>query len=68
VLEVVVRDDGRGFADDFSIERSDSLGLSIVNRLVQSQLGGTIELGNGPAGGAVVRLVVPLEAPRPEEV
>jgi two-component sensor histidine kinase len=68
VLEVTVRDDGKGFAEDFSIERSDSLGLSIVTRLVQSQLGGTIELGNGPAGGALVRLVVPLEAPRPEEV
>jgi len=67
VLEVVVRDDGKGFPDGFSVERSDSLGLSIVTRLVQSQLGGTIELGNGAERGSLVRLVVPLQAPKADE-
>jgi two-component sensor histidine kinase len=60
-LEVVVQDNGRGLPDGFSIERSDSLGLSIVSRLVTTQLGGTIELSN--AGGAMVRLRVPLHPP-----
>ncbi len=67
VLEVAVRDDGKGFPEGFSVERSDSLGLSIVTRLVQSQLGGTIELGNGADRGSVVRLVVPLRAPKADE-
>src|SRR4051812_3056907 len=60
-LEVVVQDNGRGLPDGFSIERSDSLGLSIVTRLVTTQLGGTIELSN--AGGTIVRLRVPLTPP-----
>jgi two-component sensor histidine kinase len=58
-LEVTVSDNGRGLPEGFAIERSDSLGLSIVSRLVQSQLGGTISLETD--GGTVVRLVVPLE-------
>ncbi len=62
-LEVTVQDNGKGLPDGFSIERSDSLGLSIVSRLVTSQLGGTIELATAPEGGALVRLVVPLQAP-----
>jgi two-component sensor histidine kinase len=62
-LEVVVQDNGRGLPEGFTIEGSDSLGLSIVSRLVTTQLGGTIELSN--AGGAVVRLRVPIQAPQP---
>jgi two-component sensor histidine kinase len=60
-LEVVVRDNGKGLPEGFSIERSDSLGLQIVSRLVTTQLGGTIGMSND--GGAVVRLVVPISAP-----
>jgi two-component sensor histidine kinase len=67
-LDVIVRDDGRGLPPDFSIERSDSLGLSIVSRLVQSQLGGTIELVNADGGGTEVRLVVPLQPPATADV
>ncbi|MEA3076241.1 MAG: two-component system, sensor histidine kinase PdtaS [Actinomycetota bacterium] len=63
VLELTVIDDGKGLPDDFAIERSDSLGLSIVKLLVTTQLGGTIELSTSADGGTVVRCVVPLEAP-----
>lgn len=64
-LEVTVRDNGKGLPEGFSIERSDSLGLSIVSRLVQSQLAGTISLTDDH--GTVVRLVVPISAPKPDE-
>ncbi len=66
-LDVTVSDNGKGFPEGFSIERSDSLGLSIVSRFVTSQLGGTIELVSGPGGGATVRLDVPLDAPETTE-
>lgn len=59
-LEVTVRDNGKGLPAGFSIERSDSLGLSIVNRLVTAQLGGTMEMSTDC--GAMVRLVVPITA------
>lgn len=65
VIEVIVRDNGRGFPEGFAIERSDSLGLQIVSRLVTTQLGGTIEMSND--GGAVVRLVVPVTQPVTDE-
>ncbi len=60
-LEVVVRDNGSGFPPGFDLDRSRSLGLSIVRDLVRSQLGGTISIEND--GGAKVRLLVPLAAP-----
>jgi two-component sensor histidine kinase len=43
-LEVV--DDGSGLPEDFDIDASESLGLSIVRDLVRSQLDGTITMRN----------------------
>jgi two-component sensor histidine kinase len=63
-LWVTVRDDGSGLPDDFDIERTDSLGLSIVRDLVSSQLGGTITMEAVPAlegGGTRVLISVPVE-------
>ncbi|HEY1733039.1 MAG TPA: histidine kinase N-terminal domain-containing protein [Acidimicrobiales bacterium] len=63
-LWVTVRDDGSGLPDDFDIERTDSLGLSIVRDLVSSQLGGTITMEAVPAlegGGTRVLISVPIE-------
>ena len=60
-----MRDNGKGLPEGFSIERSDSLGLQIVSRLVTTQLGGTIEMSNDD--GAVVRLVVPVTQPVTDE-
>jgi two-component system, sensor histidine kinase PdtaS len=63
-LWVTVRDDGSGLPDDFDIERTDSLGLSIVRDLVSSQLGGTITMEAVPAlegGGTRVLISVPIQ-------
>jgi two-component sensor histidine kinase len=58
-ISLVVRDNGVGWPQGFSIEASDSLGLSIVRSLVTSQLGGTLELHND--GGAVAELRLPVK-------
>jgi two-component sensor histidine kinase len=59
-LAVSVWDDGRGIEPGFDIERTTSLGLSIVRDLVVSQLGGSIDVGSAAAGGTEVRISVPL--------
>jgi two-component sensor histidine kinase len=66
-LTVAVRDDGRGLPPDFDIERTNSLGLSIVRDLVVSQLEGKIEMSAVPAsdgGGTKAVISVPVRAPR----
>ncbi len=55
--EVVVRDNGRGLPEGFDIEKTRSLGLSIVRDLVRTQLGGTITMTRDH--GTLVRLEVP---------
>jgi two-component sensor histidine kinase len=62
-LHVLVRDNGVGWPPGFTIEQSDSLGLSIVRSLVTSQLGGSLELRNDDGAVAELRLPVPIDAP-----
>ena len=59
-LQVRVTDDGRGIPDTFDLERSGSLGLSIVRTLVESELGGALVLGSATDGGACVDVRIPL--------
>jgi two-component sensor histidine kinase len=54
---VVVRDNGVGLPVGFDIDRTHSLGLSIVRDLVRTQLYGTITMTS--ESGTVVRLDVP---------
>jgi two-component sensor histidine kinase len=66
-LMVAVRDDGRGLPEGFDIEKTTSLGLSIVRDLVVSQLEGRIAMGSVPVpegGGTRVVISVPVRAPR----
>jgi two-component sensor histidine kinase len=66
-LTVVVRDDGQGLPEGFDIERTSSLGLSIVRDLVVSQLEGRIEMTAVPTsegGGTRAMISVPVRAPR----
>jgi len=58
-LEVTVRDDGKGLEPGFDIERTTSLGLSIVRDLVVSQLGGSITMGAADGGGTLVEIRLP---------
>jgi len=60
-LRVEVRDDGCGLPEQFDIEQTSSLGLSIVRDLVVSQLEGTIAMGPVPASeGCGTRVVIEL--------
>jgi two-component sensor histidine kinase len=66
-LAVDVRDDGVGLPKGFDIERTTSLGLSIVRDLVVSQLDGSIGMHRVPrpeGGGTLVRIEVPAGARR----
>jgi len=65
-LFVQVRDNGIGLPPGFSIEATTSLGLSIVRGLVNSQLGGTINMYND--GGTVVELVIPVDRAESSEL
>jgi two-component sensor histidine kinase len=66
-LIVAVRDDGHGLPEGFDIEKTTSLGLSIVRDLVASQLEGRISMEGVPAsegGGTRVEISVPVRAHR----
>ncbi|GAB3704014.1 sensor histidine kinase [Mariniluteicoccus flavus] len=59
-LAVDVIDDGAGLPPDFTLDRSRSLGLSIVSTLMRD-LGGTFELVNNPeGGGSRARISMPI--------
>ncbi|MEO5662806.1 MAG: ATP-binding protein, partial [Nocardioides sp.] len=59
---VTLDDDGRGLPDGFVLDDSTSLGLSIVRTLVESELGGHLEIGGRPGGpGTVARIDVPMD-------
>ncbi|MBI4728945.1 MAG: sensor histidine kinase [Acidobacteria bacterium] len=61
-LRVVVRDDGRGLPRGFTLDRGAGLGLQIVRTLVESELGGSIEISDEE--GTKVEISVPI---RPAE-
>ncbi len=58
-LCVQVIDDGAGLPDDFDMHAMTSLGMSIVGTLV-ADMDGTFTLDNGPTGGAVATVTIPL--------
>jgi two-component sensor histidine kinase len=59
-LVVSVQDDGRGLPEGFDLDASDTLGLSIVRTLVESELAGRLLLRSSPTGGTRVEVDVPL--------
>jgi len=56
-VTVTVRDDGVGLPSGFSLHRSTTLGLQITQRIVESDLGGTLELSQD--GGTTVAMKLP---------
>lgn len=57
VRRLTLRDDGPGFATQPD-QDGDSLGILVMASMAQ-RLGGTLELGNAPEGGALVTVVLP---------
>ncbi len=61
-LHLTVDDDGAGLPEGFDLDTSTHLGLSIVRTLVESELGGQLELGAVPhARGTRVSVDVPID-------
>ncbi|UTM35912.1 PAS domain-containing sensor histidine kinase [Rhodococcus pyridinivorans] len=60
MLDVVVRDEGKGLPEGFSLEASNRLGLQIVRTLVAAELGGSLEMTSNEVGGTDARLQLPL--------
>ena len=58
-LHVNIDDNGQGLPAEFSLEGSTNLGLSIVRTLVESELGGQIDLGPSPSGGTRAAIDLP---------
>ncbi len=46
LIKLQIKDTGRGYPEQFSMEESDSLGMKLVHMLGQEQLGGTVKFGN----------------------
>jgi two-component sensor histidine kinase len=65
-LMIDVVDDGIGLPAGFDLDESKGLGLSIVQALVEKELGGSIEMYDD--GGTRVRLRVPLAPTAPVEL
>jgi len=56
---LVVSDDGAGIPEGFDPKASRGIGMTVVRSQV-AQLGGTLSVGRGPAGGASFRVDFPL--------
>lgn len=54
-VRIVIRDDGEGLPPDFEIGQTTSLGLQIVQTLVQDDLQGSLEMESGEGVQATVR-------------
>jgi two-component sensor histidine kinase len=63
-LRMVVDDDGSGLTAAYDPVESDALGLSIIRTLVESELGGTLELQAAPTGGTRVIVEFPVSVAR----
>ncbi|MDX1659018.1 MAG: histidine kinase N-terminal domain-containing protein [Nitriliruptorales bacterium] len=59
-LHLTVRDDGVGVPEGWSLENDANLGLRIASTLVESELGGTLEVTPADEGGTVCVALLPL--------
>jgi two-component sensor histidine kinase len=63
LVEVHVDDDGVGLPEQFEPLVMPSLGMSIVSTLVVGELGGKLEYGDSPEGGARLTIRIPVRPP-----
>jgi two-component sensor histidine kinase len=61
-LRVTVADNGVGLPEHFSLDSATRLGLQIVRTLVESELGGLLEISPREGGGTKVVVALPLPA------
>jgi two-component sensor histidine kinase len=61
-LRATVADNGVGLPETFSLDSATSLGLQIVRTLVESELGGSLEISPRAGGGTIVVVALPLPA------
>ncbi len=61
-LHLSVRSDGRDWAPDTPLSETSSLGLRLLDKLVHTQLNGSIEFARN--NGSVVHISMPVESPR----
>ncbi len=60
-LHLTVRDDGVGVPEGWTVDGDANLGLRIATTLVESELGGTLEVSRaGPDGGTICEALLPL--------
>lgn len=59
-IEMSYRDNGGGLPDDFDIDKSDSLGFTIIQNIVEHQLEGSFTLENN--GGFACRMVFTVDS------
>lgn len=58
--ELRICDDGCGLPPDFSLTKTNSLGLKIIQTVVESDLKGTFTLKNQPEGGTLALVSIPV--------
>jgi len=58
-VHITIADMGTGFPANFELKESTSLGLHLVNILIEGQLDGKVSLNTGP--GACYQIIVPLD-------
>ena len=56
---IEVRGDGAGLPAGFALDQTNSLGLSIIQRLVNEQLNGRFEIERASGGGTLARVTLP---------
>lgn len=59
-IHLNVKDDGKGFPEDFDYKSSDSLGWEIIRTLTGESLGAKILVDKGIGKGAKIKLEIPL--------
>jgi two-component sensor histidine kinase len=64
-LSVTVTDNGTGLPVGFDMDTAPSLGLQIVRTLVESELGGQLEIAPNAEGGTRVLVEIPLDEQAP---
>jgi two-component system, sensor histidine kinase PdtaS len=62
-VTLIITDNGQGVPADFDASRHGNLGMEVVRRLGEQELGGRVTLGPNPEGGARTVITFPYERP-----